>query len=167
MSIAASRLSDIDRASEGGSHHRLRDLFTPLDTLLVCGGDQRLALDPKERVNATSGPAMRMDGDAEVMRAIENSLAQGRRVLLQTMDSSKLGWRAPSAACLDEIARRWPRKVQVAVDACQARPVTVAWSADSAQAQRNVQHILDRIAHVLVKIELLLDHTAAVPAQPL
>ncbi len=37
------------------------------------------------------------------------------------MDSSKLGWRAPSAACLDEIARRWPRKVQVVVDACQAR----------------------------------------------
>lgn len=126
MSIGASRLSDIDRASEGGSRYRLRDLFTP--------------------------------------RAIENSLAQGRRVLLQIMDSSKLGWRAPSAACLDEIARRWPRKVQVVVDARQARFVTDAWSADSAQAQRNVQHILDRIAHVLVKTELLLDHPAAVPA---
>jgi hypothetical protein len=37
------------------------------------------------------------------------------------MDSSKFGWRAPSAACLDEIARRWPRKVQIVVDACQAR----------------------------------------------
>lgn len=45
-----------------------------------------------------------------------------------------------------------------------AQPVTDAWSADGAQAQRNVQHILDRIAHVLVKTELLLDHTAAVPA---
>lgn len=159
MSIGASRLSDIDRASEGGSRYRLRDLFTQLDTLLVCGGDQRLALDPKERVNATSGLAMRIDADAEVMRAIEDSLAQGRRVLLQIMDSSKLGWRAPSAACLGEITRRWPRKVQVVVDACQAQPVT-----DGAQAQRNVQHILDRIAHVLVKTELLLDHTAAVPA---
>ncbi len=42
-------------------------------------------------------------------------------MLLQIMDTSKLGWRAPSAACLDEIARRWPRKVQVVVDACQAR----------------------------------------------
>lgn len=273
MSTGASRLSDIERASEGGSRYRLRDLFTPLDTLLVSGGDQRLALDPKERVNAygcapspepeiwnfasstastisqaaddraalareelvhkslfdeveiafdrrcedlrdelrghfqlsprvdvvfspsgtdsqlhalfvahavlgappvtivvgadqtgsgtahtarghhfstmtasgvavrrdaaiaglagdsiavplldaTSGLAMRMDADAEIMRAIENSLAQGRRVLLQIMDSSKLGWRAPSAACLDEIARRWPRRVQVVVDACQAR----------------------------------------------
>ncbi|MBR0836585.1 hypothetical protein JQ612_25640 [Bradyrhizobium manausense] len=273
MSIGASRLSDIERASEGGARYRLRDLFTPLDTLLASGGDQRLALDPEERVNAygcapspepeiwnfasstastisqaayeraalareelvhkslfdeveiafdrrcedmrdelrshfqlpprveivfspsgtdsqlhalflaravlgappvtivvgadqtgsgtvqsarghhfssmtasgiavrkdaaiaglagdslavplldaTSGLGMRTDADAAVMRAIEDSLAQGRRVLLHIMDSSKLGWRAPSAACLDEIARRWPRKVQVVVDACQAR----------------------------------------------
>lgn len=273
MSAGASRLSDTERASDGGSRYRLRDLFTPLDTLLVSGGDQRLALDPKDRVNAygcapspapdvwnfasstassisqaaydraalareelvhrslfdeveiafdrrcedmrdelrghlqlpprvdvvfspsgtdsqlhalflaravlgappvtivvgadqtgsgtahtarghhfsamtasgvavrrdaaiaglagdsiavplrdaASGIAMRADADAAVMSAIETSLAQGRRVLLHIMDSSKLGWRAPSAACLDEIARRWPRKVQVVVDACQAR----------------------------------------------
>jgi hypothetical protein len=38
-----------------------------------------------------------------------------------------------------------------------ARLLTEAWSADSAQAQRNLQRILDRVAHVLVKIELLLD----------
>lgn len=47
MSIGASHLADIERASEGGSRYRLRDLFTPLDTLLVSGGDQRLALDPR------------------------------------------------------------------------------------------------------------------------
>ncbi|MGY3549544.1 hypothetical protein ACVWZ4_004911 [Bradyrhizobium sp. USDA 4472] len=273
MSIGASRPPDIDRASERGSRYRLRDLFTPLDTLLVSGGDRRLALDPHDRVNAygcaaspepaiwhfasstaspisqaaydraalareelvhkslfdeveiafdrrcedmrdelrghfqlpssvdvvfsasgtdsqlhalflaravlgaapvtivvgadqtgtgtvhsarghhfstmtasgiivrkdaaiaglagdsiaiplldaASGRSMRIDADAEVMRAIESSLKQGRRVLLHVMDSSKLGWRAPSAACLDEIAQRWPRKVQVVVDACQAR----------------------------------------------
>lgn len=273
MSIGASRWLDTERASEGGSRYRLRDLFTPLDTLLVSGGDARLALDPSDRVNAygcgpspepeiwnfasstaspisqaaydraalareelvhkslfeeveiafdrrcedmrdelrghfqlpprvdvvfspsgtdsqlhalllasavlgappvtivigadqtgsgtaqtarghhfstmtasgvavrkdaaiagfagdsiavplldaASGVAMRADTDAAVMRAIEDSLAQGRRVLLHIMDSSKLGWRAPSAACLDEIARRWPRKVQIVVDACQAR----------------------------------------------
>ena len=68
-----------------------------------------------------AGIAMRTDVDAAVLRAVETSLAQGRRVLLQIMDSSKLGWRAPSEACLDEIARRWPRKVQIVVDACQAR----------------------------------------------
>ncbi|MBR0780719.1 hypothetical protein [Bradyrhizobium iriomotense] len=274
MSTGASPLSDIERASEGGSRYRLRDLFTPLDTLLVSGGDPRLTLDPNDRVNAygcapspepeiwnfasstasvisqaaydraalareelmhkclfdevevafdarcegmreelrghlqlprrvdivfspsgtdsqlhalflaravlgappvtivvgadqtgsgmvhtaggrhfstltasglavrkdgavaglagdsiavplfdaaASDIAMRADADAAVMRAIEDSLAQGRCVLLHIMDSSKLGWRAPSAACLDEIARRWPRKVQVVVDACQAR----------------------------------------------
>jgi len=273
MSTGASRLPDIERASEGGSRYRLRDLFTPLDTLLVSGGDPRLTLD-KDRVNAygcaaspepeiwnfasstastisqaaydraalareelmhkclfdevevgfdarcegmreelrghlqlsprvdivfspsgtdsqlhalflaravlgappvtivvgadqtgsgtahtaggrhfstltasglavrkdgavaglagdsiavplrdlaAPGIAMRADADAAVMRAVEDSLAQGRCVLLHVMDSSKLGWRAPSAACLDEIARRWPRKVQVVVDACQAR----------------------------------------------
>jgi hypothetical protein len=273
MSTGASHPSVLERASDGGSRYRLRDLFTPLDTLLVCGGDLRLALDARERVNAygcaaspepeiwnfasstastisqaaydraalareelmhkclfdeveiafdarceemreelrghlqlsprvdvvfspsgtdsqlhalflaravlgappvtivvgadqtgsgtaqaarghhfssmtasgfavrkdgavaglagdslavplldtASGLAMRADADAAVMRAVENSLAQGRRVLLQIMDSSKLGWRAPSEACLDEIAKRWPRKVQVVVDACQAR----------------------------------------------
>ncbi|MCP3401285.1 hypothetical protein [Bradyrhizobium sp. CCGB20] len=273
MSAGASRLSDPERMSEGGSRYRLRDLFTPLDTLLVSGGDPRLALDARDGVNsygcaaspepeiwnfgsstastisqlaydraalareelvhkclfdeveiafdarcegmreelrshlqlsprvdvvfspsgtdsqlhalflaravlgaspvtivvgadqtgsgtvhtarghhfssmtasgftvrkdgavtgltgdsiavplldAASGIGMRADADAAVMRAVEDSLAQGRRVLLHIMDSSKLGWRAPSAACLDEIARRWPRKVQVVVDACQAR----------------------------------------------
>lgn len=64
---------------------------------------------------------MRTDADAAVLRAIEATIAQGAPVLLQIMDASKLGWRAPSAACLDEIARRWPRKVQIVVDACQAR----------------------------------------------
>lgn len=42
-----------------------------------------------------------------------------------------------------------------------ARLVTEAWSQDTAKARRNVQHVLDRIAHVLVKIELLLDRGAA------
>lgn len=273
MSAGASRPSDMERASDAGLRYRLRDLFTPLDTLLVSGGDLRLALDAGDRVNAygcaaspepeiwnfasstastisqaaydraalareelmhrclfdevevafdarcedmreelrthlqlsprvdivfspsgtdsqlhalilagaalgappvtivvgadqtgsgtvhtarghhfstmtasgvavrkdaaiaglasdsiavplldaASGIAMRSDADAAVMRAVETSLAQGGCVLLQIMDSSKLGWRAPSAACLDEIARRWPRKVQVVVDACQAR----------------------------------------------
>ncbi|OKO85775.1 hypothetical protein [Bradyrhizobium sp. AS23.2] len=273
MSAGASHLPITERASDGGSRTRLLDLFTPLDTLLVSGGDPRLTLDPKDRVNAygcaaspepelwnfasstastisqvaydraalareelmhkclfdevevafdarcedmrdelrghlqlaprvdvvfspsgtdsqlhalflaravlgaspvtivvgadqtgsgtihtarghhfssmtASGFAVRKDGavaglagdsialplleagadiamradaDATVLRAVENSLAQGRRVLLQIMDSSKLGWRAPSEACLDEIARRWHGQVQVMVDACQMR----------------------------------------------
>lgn len=273
MSGGASRLSEPERASDGDSRYRLRDLFTSLDTLLVSGGDSRLALDPRDRVNAygcaaspepeiwnfasstastisqaaydraalareqlmhkclfdevevafdarcedmrdelrghlqlsprvdvvfspsgtdsqlhalflartmlgarpvtivvgadqtgsgtihtsrghhfsamtasgfavrkdgavaglagaslavplletAPGIAMRADADDAVLHAVEATIAQGAPVLLQIMDSSKLGWRAPSAACLDEIARRWPRKVQIVVDACQAR----------------------------------------------
>ncbi|MET4220546.1 hypothetical protein ACVWWG_008813 [Bradyrhizobium sp. LB7.2] len=135
----------------------------------------------KDGAVMAAGIAMRPDAGAAVLRAVETSLAQGRRVLLQIMDSSKLGWRAPSEACLDEIARRWPRKVQIVVDARQVRlgrrrlrsyldrgymVLTTgskffggpAFSGallvlKGLQAQRNVQHVLDRIAHVLVKIE--------------
>lgn len=59
--------------------------------------------------------------DAMVLGAIEASLANGTRILLQIMDCSKLGWRAPSEQCLDEIAARWPDRVQIVVDACQMR----------------------------------------------
>ena len=48
-------------------------------------------------------------------------MANGTNVLLQIMDSSKLGWRAPSEQCLDEISMRWPDQVQIVVDACQMR----------------------------------------------
>lgn len=74
-------------------------------------------LDAAAAVGLRSGG----DADAAVLRAVEATIAQGAPVLLQIMDSSKLGWRAPSDACLDEIARRWPGKVQVVVDACQMR----------------------------------------------
>jgi hypothetical protein len=59
--------------------------------------------------------------DAMVLGAIEKSVANGNHVLLQTMDSSKLGWRAPSERCLAEISARWPAQVQIVVDACQMR----------------------------------------------
>jgi hypothetical protein len=59
--------------------------------------------------------------DATVLGAVESAIASGNRVLLQVMDSSKFGWRAPSAQCLDEISMRWPDQVQIVVDACQMR----------------------------------------------
>ena len=52
MSAGASGLSVPERTFDGGSRYRLRDLFTPLDTLLVSGGDPRLTLDASNRVNA-------------------------------------------------------------------------------------------------------------------
>ncbi len=59
--------------------------------------------------------------DSQVLGALERSVASGSNVLLQVMDSSKFGWRAPSDQCLDEIAARWPGQVQIVVDACQMR----------------------------------------------
>jgi hypothetical protein len=59
--------------------------------------------------------------DGLVLAAIENAVAGGRKVLLQAMDSSKFGWRAPSDRCLEEIARRWGEQVQIVIDACQMR----------------------------------------------
>src|SRR5437588_6962602 len=59
--------------------------------------------------------------DAMVLDAIEHAIAGGANVLLQVMDSSKFGWRAPSDRCLEEITARWGDQVQIVVDACQMR----------------------------------------------
>jgi len=71
--------------------------------------------------DAAAGCAARADTDDAVLRAIDAAVACGSDVLLHIMDSSKLGWRAPSEACLVDIGRRWPQRVQVVVDACQMR----------------------------------------------
>jgi hypothetical protein len=78
-------------------------------------------------------------GDVAVLDAIEMAVGNGARVLLQIMDCSKLGWRAPGEACLDEIARRWPDKVLVVVDACQMR-----------LGRRRMRNYLDRGYLVLI-----------------
>ncbi|WP_407180189.1 hypothetical protein [Bradyrhizobium sp. STM 3562] len=77
-----------------------------------------IALPLLDRAGAL-GP--RADIDIAVLEAVAAATAGGGSALLQIMDSSKLGWRAPSEACLAEIGRRWPHKVQVVVDACQMR----------------------------------------------
>ena len=59
--------------------------------------------------------------DAAVEQAVTNAIARGDKVLLQVMDSSKLGWRGPSAACTASIADAWPDDVRIVVDACQMR----------------------------------------------
>ncbi|MBI5129934.1 MAG: hypothetical protein HZA66_10870 [Rhodopseudomonas palustris] len=59
--------------------------------------------------------------DAEVLETVESLIAQGARVMLEVMDCSKLGLQAPSDRCADEIAARWPGRVQIVVDACQMR----------------------------------------------
>ena len=64
---------------------------------------------------------IRADVDDAVVEAVAMAVADGASVLLQIMDSSKLGWRAPSDACLRDIERRWPGQVRIMVDACQMR----------------------------------------------
>lgn len=59
--------------------------------------------------------------DAAVIEAVAGQIRLGRKVVLQTMDSSKLGWRAPSDGCLRYLSGRWPHAVQIVVDACQLR----------------------------------------------
>jgi hypothetical protein len=59
--------------------------------------------------------------DAAVIEAVECETRAGRRILLQAMDASKFGWRAPSDACLAYIAEKWRGQVQIVIDACQLR----------------------------------------------
>jgi hypothetical protein len=59
--------------------------------------------------------------DALVHDAVARLVSRGGHVLLQAMDCSKLGWRAPSDALLQDIAARWPRQLQIVIDACQMR----------------------------------------------
>jgi hypothetical protein len=59
--------------------------------------------------------------DSMIFDAVGRVVEGGGKILLQVMDSSKFGWRAPSDACLDAITTCWPDDVQVVVDACQMR----------------------------------------------
>jgi hypothetical protein len=74
---------------------------------------------------ATLGPGGRKRDvaaiDHEVIDATATAIRDGRKVLLLSMDCSKLGHRYPSEACLRTIAERWPSAVQIVVDACQLR----------------------------------------------
>jgi hypothetical protein len=59
--------------------------------------------------------------DRIVTDAVAATIASGAPVLLQAMAASKLGWGAPSNACLEDLARRWPDRIRIVVDACQMR----------------------------------------------
>jgi hypothetical protein len=59
--------------------------------------------------------------DEAVRKAVELALSSHDHVLLQAMEASKFGWKAPSDALLDDIANRFPGRVQIVADACQLR----------------------------------------------
>ncbi|WP_316224464.1 MULTISPECIES: hypothetical protein [unclassified Bradyrhizobium] len=104
------------------------------------GPIEGLAVD-SVAVPLLDGATLAPDGDygPAVVAAVETAIASGHAVLLQVMDASKLGWRAPDQSCLDEIVRRWPGQVQVVVDACQMR-----------LGRRRIRNYLDRGYLVLV-----------------
>jgi len=83
--------------------------------------------------------APRTDHPQAVLDAVKAVAARGHAAMLQIMDSSKLGWRAPDQDCLDVIARRWPGRVQLVVDGCQMR-----------LGRRWLRGYLDRGAMVLI-----------------
>jgi hypothetical protein len=62
-----------------------------------------------------------LEMDDAIFAAVADAAGRGEKILLQVMDSSKLGWRAPSAACMHHIAATWPDQVCIVVDACQMR----------------------------------------------
>lgn len=72
-------------------------------------------------LRAAGRPRSPAEMDEAVLRAIAETVASGRNVLLHVMDHSKLGAQCPSRAVLEEIARRWSGAVQVVIDACQMR----------------------------------------------
>ena len=59
--------------------------------------------------------------DAEVTAAAADAIKQGRRVLLVVTDVSKTGLISPSPDCALALAKRFPAKLDVLVDACQLR----------------------------------------------
>jgi hypothetical protein len=59
--------------------------------------------------------------DSLVVATVQKAIASGSKVLLQTMDSSKLGRRVPTSQCIRQIRACWPDAVQIVVDACQMR----------------------------------------------
>ena len=56
-----------------------------------------------------------------VRKAVEQALASHDHVLLQAMEASKFGWKAPGDALLEEIAGALAGRVQIVADACQLR----------------------------------------------
>ena len=87
----------------------------------IAGASQEFASIPVSLFAEDGARRSERGIDNAVIAAVDEQIALGRKVILQTMDSSKLGWRAPSDACLREIRARWPHDVQIVVDACQMR----------------------------------------------
>lgn len=81
--------------------------------------DIRRADLPVRRADGTLIPADEVDETCEFL--VGDAVASGARVLLHYLDVSKTGLLAPSIDCVARVARRHRGRVDVVVDACQAR----------------------------------------------
>ena len=89
------------------------------ETISGLGDNVRLVSLPRRSAGGVLRPPSCLDQD--IWEAVERSAEAGRHVLLQVMDSSKLGAAGPSAECLRRIQRQFAGSVQIVVDACQMR----------------------------------------------
>ncbi len=88
---------------------RIAGMGEGVERIAIPARDERGILRPGDQV------------DAEIANAVARSLAAEKRILLFAMDSSKFGLRAPSLDYLRRLADASDGKVQIVVDACQAR----------------------------------------------
>ena len=100
---------------------RIRGLANEIDSILIStlGSDSQVrALDAI---------------DADVLHSTQEAIAQGHSVALNVITHSKLGTHAPSAGCVARIRTDFGERVQVIVDACQARTSRAQINAHLAQ----------------------------------
>ena len=118
-----------DQTGSGTAHTACGHHFSDKTSLGVAVQKGAAVGKLSEGVRSISVPFCSADGrlrtaremDGAIYAAVADAVGRGENVLLQVIDSSKLGWRAPSIACANHMASAWPGKVCVVVDACQMR----------------------------------------------
>ena len=109
-------------AALGGRHF---GEASPQGAVLVAGApvDQRNAPEVVQIAirQADAAPRALADVHAEIESQVVRAVAADRRVLLIALDVSKTGLLVPSPAWVAGLRRRWPRYLDVVVDACQFR----------------------------------------------
>jgi hypothetical protein len=90
-------------------------------------GDNIIEVSTVAIRHADGGTRPIADIDADIESIVHDAVAMDQRILLILVDVSKTGMIAPSPACVAALHRRFPKSVDVLVDACQFRiaPVTL------------------------------------------
>lgn len=142
LQIADAALRDAGRSADG-----LRELFPPLDHLLVRGGDPRLMLDLGSGRNdygcsPRTSPECFSFGEVTGRSETDREIAARPCLIGQP-------------ACID---RNVEHPVAIQRLCLGARQVIEAWSPDARMARQSLERQIDRIAVVIAKIEMSLVH---------